>query len=123
MRHRRRSLGAAIATAAVLAAVALPPPALGTGEPATDLPAGFTDGVPVGGEQGPEEVAPAAEPQASDPGATTSAATARYFGRAPWAAIRPSQSKRWLITRNMKSSSSALPGPVSQAISVSEPSI
>ncbi len=37
----------------------------------------------------------------------------------PWAAIRPSRSHASPVARNMKSSSSALPGPVSQAINVS----
>ena len=41
----------------------------------------------------------------------------------PIAANLPSQSNGECIMRNMKSSSSALPGPVSQAISVSDPSI
>ena len=41
----------------------------------------------------------------------------------PCAANRPSQSNGWFRVRYMKSSSSALPGPVSQAIKVSAPSI
>jgi hypothetical protein len=52
--------------------------------PANDLPTGFTDGIPVGGANGPEEQAPGrsdTRATAADPSPT------RYFGRGPWEAI------------------------------------
>lgn len=51
-----------------------------------DLPAGFTDGVPVGGANGPEETA-SADPGAGTVTSGTRAAGTRYFGRGPWNAI------------------------------------
>lgn len=48
----------------------------------SDLPVGFTDGIPVGGETGPEEVEAEVAPRAAN-----RAVTQRYFGSGPWQAI------------------------------------
>lgn len=87
MRHRRRPLGAAIAIVVASTLAAAVPVGARASTTADELPAGFTDGVPVAGEGGPEAITSGAEAEASA-GATTSAATTRYVGRAPWAAIR-----------------------------------
>ncbi|WP_421119491.1 FG-GAP repeat domain-containing protein [Aquihabitans daechungensis] len=58
----------------------------GTASESAELPVGFTDGVPVGGASGPEgEVAPDRNAPAST--SASRAASTRYFGRGPWAAI------------------------------------
>ncbi len=76
----------------VLAAPAAPTPALSGVEPASapDLPAGYTDGAPVSGPEGPE--AADADPDAAPPAAPANRAAPpqRYFGRAPWQAIAAS---------------------------------
>jgi hypothetical protein len=57
---------------------------------AQDLPPGFVDGIPVGGEAGPDETVDQPSPEAPTQGgdrSLTRAVTTKYFGRAPWQAI------------------------------------
>lgn len=78
-------LWGAVAVLAAAVSVSAGTSAGAQAQPGPDVPAGFTDGVPVGGAGGPE----AADGAPAD-GATAGAAratTQRYFGRAPWAAI------------------------------------
>lgn len=87
LRHRLPKGLLAVAALAV-ATVVLPPSsgASSSPPPAPDVPAGFTDGVPVGGPDGPTDPGSAT----TEPSAGTRAATHRYFGRAPWEAIQAS---------------------------------
>jgi hypothetical protein len=83
--------------AAAIGAVTADPTSGPTADVA-DIPAGFTDGVPVGG--GDAAPSPASRDDPVDPGAAqpqadpvagtaqTKAATQRYFGREPWQAIQ-----------------------------------
>jgi hypothetical protein len=76
------------ALAVIHVAPSVPAAANGGDDPTADLPAGFTDGVPVGGDD-----APAADAGSTpEPAPDTRAATERYFGRAPWEAIRAAAS-------------------------------
>ena len=73
-----------LATAAATGASAAPGQ---DGTEPTDLPAGFTDGLPVGGGDEPDPAA-TAEPSAAGASAGTRAASkTRYFGVGPWDAI------------------------------------
>ncbi|WP_426572341.1 FG-GAP repeat domain-containing protein [Aquihabitans sp. McL0605] len=80
-----RVVVAAVLTVVVAGAL----PARAQGAPAGDLPAGFTDGIPVGGPDGPEG-SPAPEATTSSAASTRAAPTQRYFGADPWHAIQAS---------------------------------
>ncbi|HRW37808.1 MAG TPA: FG-GAP-like repeat-containing protein [Aquihabitans sp.] len=91
MRHRPAVPAVLLCLLGLLAAATgSPSPAAARTGGGPDLPAGFTDGVPVGGADGPAPAdgAPADEGTSSTEVAGTSATTNRYVGRAPWAAIR-----------------------------------
>src|SRR4051794_38738599 len=69
-------------------------PAHAEPEPSADLPSGFTDGVPVGGESGQGErgqgAGTAGAPRSAPAPAAAAAVTQRYFGSDPWHAIEAS---------------------------------
>lgn len=87
---RRLAVTVTLACLATVASVLSPTP--GSTQPAPpDLPAGFTDGTPVGGPTGPDGAAPG--PTEAPSASTTRAASGqRYFGRDPWNAIRAAAS-------------------------------
>ena len=66
---------------ALLALLAAAPLALGASVAAQELPPGFTDGRPVGGDE-------AGEPSAQQQGASAAATTQRHFGDEAYAAVR-----------------------------------
>ena len=81
-------------TTRLIASVALALGLMTSAASAEDLPAGFTDGHPVGEEQGTPYLAPAAAPAtataATTAAATTTATTTRYFGAGAYESLRAS---------------------------------
>lgn len=86
----RRMVLAAAAVAVALHAAPAPSAAQDSADPTADLPAGYTDGVPVGGSDGALDPGGASTPPDADPAPDTRAAAQKYFGREPWQAIRAS---------------------------------
>lgn len=76
----------AVAVGGDVAAASAPDPA------ASDLPSGFTDGVPVGSGDAPPTTVPGEAPAGADvgdpAGKANNAPVTKYFGQGPWEAIK-----------------------------------
>ncbi|MCB0978476.1 MAG: VCBS repeat-containing protein [Acidimicrobiales bacterium] len=92
MRHRRLVAATAVAVASLAASIGAPLPGsaqeVATPPGGSDVPFGFTDGIPVGAWNAPVHDATPSGAAAGRAATGTRAVTTRYFGRGTWDGIR-----------------------------------